>query len=100
MSAAELSRALGSEKRPAILGWLRDPVRHFPPQRDGDLVEEGVRVMLIAEKPGVAAPTATRHPQVLSRAGLVTGRRIGQWTFHRLAADPMGLIERELGGGR
>jgi hypothetical protein len=26
MSAAELFRALGNEKRLAILGWLRDPV--------------------------------------------------------------------------
>jgi DNA-binding transcriptional ArsR family regulator len=56
--------------------------------------------MFIAEKLRVAAPTATRHLQVLSGAGLVTARRIGQWTFGRLAADPMNLIERELGGGR
>ena len=100
MSAAELFRALGSEKRLAIVGWLRDPVCHFPPQRDGDLVEDGVCVMFIAEKLGVAAPTATRHLQVLSQAGLVTARRIGQWTFYRLAADPMDLIDRELGGRR
>ena len=100
MSAAELFRALGSEKRLAILSWLRDPGLHFPPQRDGDLVEDGVCVMFIAEKLGVAAPTATRHLQVLSRAGLVTSRRIGQWTFYRRAVDPMDLIERELGGER
>jgi ArsR family transcriptional regulator len=25
-----------------ILDWLRDPERHFPPQRDGDLVLDGV----------------------------------------------------------
>jgi|SRR5258708_29346759 len=100
MSAAELFRALGSERRLAILSWLRDPVRRFPPQRDGDLVEDGVCVMFIAEKLGVAAPTATRHLQVLSRAGLLTSRRIGQWTFYRRAADPMGLIERELEGER
>ena len=79
---------------------LRDPVLHFPPQRDGDLVEDGVCVMFIAEKLGVAAPTATRHLQVLARAGLVTSRRIGQWTFYQRAADPMDLIEREFGGGQ
>src|ERR1700737_1425040 len=100
MSAAELFRALGSEKRLAILRWLRDPVRHFPPQREGDLVEDGVCVMFIAEKLGVAAPTATRHLQVLGRAGLVTSRRIGQWTFYRRAADPMDLIEQEFGSER
>jgi DNA-binding transcriptional ArsR family regulator len=100
MSAAELFRALGSEKRLAILSWLRDPALHFPPQRDGDLVEDGVCVMFIAEKLGVSAPTATRHLQVLSRAGLVTSRRIGQWTFYRRAGDPMDLIEQELEGQR
>jgi len=100
MSAAELFRALASEKRLAILSWLRDPVRHFPPQRDGDLVKDGVCVVFIAEKLGVAAPTATRHLQVLARAGLVSSRRIGQWTFYRRAADPMELIEQELGSKR
>src|SRR5260221_8751617 len=100
MNAAELFGALGREKRLAIRSGLRDRVLHFPPQRDGDLVEDGVCVMFIAEKLGVAAPTATRHLQVLSRAGLLTSRRIGQWTFYRRAADPMGLIERELEGER
>src|SRR5258708_18226867 len=100
MSAAELFRALGSEKRLAVRSGRRDRVLHFPPQRDGDLVEDGVCVMFIAEKLGVAAPTATRHLQVLSRAGLVTSRRIGQWTFYPRAADPMDPIARELGGER
>jgi ArsR family transcriptional regulator len=54
--------------------------------------------MIIAQKLGVAAPTATRHVQVLARAGLVTSRRARQWTFYRPAADPMDLIQREFGG--
>jgi len=39
---AEVFRALASPKRLQILEWLRDPVAHFPPQRDGDLVDDGV----------------------------------------------------------
>jgi DNA-binding transcriptional ArsR family regulator len=75
--------ALASDKRLLVLQWLKDPVAHFPPQRDGDLVRDGVCVDFIARKLGVAQPTATAHLQALARAGLVTSRRIGQWTFYQ-----------------
>jgi DNA-binding transcriptional ArsR family regulator len=83
MVAAELFTALASPKRLQILDWLKDPRAHFPPQRDGDLVEDGVCVLFIAEKLGVAQPTATAHLQELKRAGLVTSKRVGQWTFYK-----------------
>lgn len=75
--------ALASQRRLQVLEWLRDPRSHFPPQRDGDLVDDGVCLVFIAEKLGVAQPTATTHMQVLKRAGLVTSKRVGQWTFYR-----------------
>jgi DNA-binding transcriptional ArsR family regulator len=75
--------ALASQKRLQVLQWLKDPVTHFPPQRDGDLIEDGVCVVFIARKLGVAQPTATAHLQALARAGLVTAKRIGQWTFYQ-----------------
>jgi DNA-binding transcriptional ArsR family regulator len=75
--------ALASPKRLQVLEWLRDPKAHFPPQRDGDLVDDGVCVLFIANKLGVAQPTATAHMQALARAGLVTAKRIGQWTFYK-----------------
>jgi ArsR family transcriptional regulator len=75
--------ALASPRRLQVLQWLRDPVAHFPPQRDGDLIEDGVCVVFIARKLGVAQPTATAHLQALARAGLVTAKRIGQWTFYQ-----------------
>ena len=81
--AAGVFRALASPKRLQILDWLRDPVSHFPPQRDGDLVDDGVCVVFIADKLGVAQPTATAHLQALARAGLVTSKRVGQWTFYK-----------------
>ncbi len=74
---------LASPKRLQVLEWLRDPRAHFPPQRDGDLVDDGVCVLFIASKLGVAQPTATAHMQALARAGLVTAKRIGQWTFYK-----------------
>jgi hypothetical protein len=39
---AQCMQALGNTRRLQILEWLKDPERHFPPQVDGDLVEDGV----------------------------------------------------------
>jgi DNA-binding transcriptional ArsR family regulator len=75
--------ALASPKRLQVLEWLRDPRAHFPRQRYGDLVDDGVCVLFIANKLGIAQPTATTHMQALARAGLVTSKRIGQWTFYK-----------------
>ncbi|HEY2577477.1 MAG TPA: metalloregulator ArsR/SmtB family transcription factor [Streptosporangiaceae bacterium] len=83
MLDATVLAALASPKRLQILQWLKDPRAHFPPQRDGDLVDDGVCVVFIARKLGVAQPTATTHLQALARAGLVTSSRIGQWTFYQ-----------------
>lgn len=83
MLDAELLKALANEKRLLVLGWLRDPEAHFPPQRDGDLVRDGVCSLLIAEKLGVSQPTCGEHLKVLSRAGLIRGKKIKQWVFYQ-----------------
>jgi DNA-binding transcriptional ArsR family regulator len=76
-------RALANERRLQILEWLKDPMAHFPPQVDGDLVKDGVCGVLIAEKLGVSQPTASEHLKVLSQAGLLRPKRIKQWTFYK-----------------
>jgi len=88
--------ALASPKRLQVLEWLRDPVAFFPPQRDGDLVDDGVCVLFIASKLGVAQPTATAHMQALARAGLVTSRRIGQWTFYKRDDAALAALKRKI----
>ena len=75
--------ALANSRRRQILLWLKDPTRHFPPQRDGDLVDDGVCGLFIAEKLKVSAPTASEHLRVLAQAGLVRPKRIKQWTFYK-----------------
>jgi ArsR family transcriptional regulator len=50
---------------------------------DGDLVQDGVCGLLIAEKLGVSQPTVSEHMRLLVRAGLVRPKRIKQWTFYR-----------------
>ena len=76
-------RALASTRRLQILEWLKDPVAHFPPQVDGDLLNDGVCGALIAEKLGVSQPTVSEHLKILSQAGLIRSKRIKQWTFYR-----------------
>jgi DNA-binding transcriptional ArsR family regulator len=95
-----LLQALANDRRLQVLEWLRDPRAHFPAQRDGDLVSDGVCVAFIADKLGVAQPSATAHLQALKRAGLVTSQRVGQWTFYRrdeaAIARARELVERAL----
>ena len=88
--------ALASPKRLQVLEWLRDPRAHFPLQRDGDLVDDGVCVLFIANKLGVAQPTATAHMQALARAGLVTSKRLGQWTFYKRDEAALAALKQKI----
>jgi DNA-binding transcriptional ArsR family regulator len=78
-----LIQALGNSRRLQILEWLKDPEKHFPPQRDGDLVNDGVCGLLIARKLGVTHPAVTEHLKILSQAGFLRSKRIKKWTFYR-----------------
>ena len=82
-SAATVLKAVANDRRLEILNWLKDPGAHFPPQVDGDLVNDGVCSVFIAQKLKVSQPTASEHLRVLTQAGLVRARRIKQWTFYQ-----------------
>lgn len=79
----QILKALASDTRLAVLEWLKDPVGNFPPQVDGDLVEDGVCADFLRDKLGVAAATASRHLTVLKEAGLLIATRKKGWTFYR-----------------
>ncbi len=83
MHTLDALKALANEKRLEVLDWLKAPRAHFRPQVDGDLVEDGVCGLLIAEKLGVSQSTLSEHMKVLVQAGLVKGKRIKQWTFYK-----------------
>ena len=76
-------RALANERRLQVLDWLKDPRAHFREQVDGDLVDDGVCGLLIAEKLGVSQPTVTEHMKLLVDIGAVRATRIKQWTFYK-----------------
>src|SRR5580704_14662486 len=71
-------KALANDRRLLILEWLKSPRSHFREQ-----VDDGVCGVLIAEKLGVSQPTVSEHMRILVAAGLVTAKRIKQWTFYR-----------------
>ena len=95
MLPVEVVKALANERRLQILGWLKDPRAHFPPQVDGDLVRDGVCGVFIAEKLGVSQPTASEHLRVLVQAGLVRAKRIRQWTFYKRDEKKIAEVKKE-----
>lgn len=92
----EVIKALANDKRLQILAWLKDPVAHFPPQVDGDLVKDGVCGVLIANKLRVSPPTVSEHLKVLTRAGLLRTKRIKQWTFYKRDEKRIAEVKRAL----
>ena len=96
MKIAPALRALANERRLQILDWLRDPRRHFRNQVDGDLVEDGVCGVLIAEKLGVSAPTLSEHMRVLTAAKLVRAKRIKQWTMYKRDEAAIDAVKRAI----
>jgi DNA-binding transcriptional ArsR family regulator len=93
----DLLRALASDKRLLVLQWLRDPVANFPPQQDGDLIGDGVCSQFIAAKLGVSQPTCGEHLKVLSRAGLIRGKKIKQWVFYQRDEERIAKAKELLG---
>jgi ArsR family transcriptional regulator len=89
-------KAVSNERRLEILEWLKNPRAHFREQIDGDLVDDGVCALLIAEKLGVSQPTLSEHMRVLTRSGLVTGKRIKQWTFYRRDEAKIAQLKKAL----
>jgi len=96
MKIALVLRALANERRLQILEWLREPRKHFREQVDGDLVEDGVCGLLIAEKLGVSQPTVSEHMRVLTSAKLVRAKRIKQWTMYRRNEAAIAAVKRAI----
>jgi len=100
MQEVDVFKAIANERRLQILDWLKDPRAHFPRQVDGDLVEDGVCALLIAEKLGITQATLSEHMRVLTQAGLLRAKRTKQWTFYRRDEDRISetrlLVQRRL----
>ncbi|MFI6035799.1 ArsR family transcriptional regulator [Streptomyces sp. NPDC051315] len=78
-------------RRLDILEWLKEPARHFPTQRYGDLVEDGVTADTVAAKLGVRRGVADTHLSLLADLGLLRAKRIRRRTYYR--RDEMRIAE-------
>src|SRR5687768_3164452 len=96
MNLTTAIQALANERRLQILEWLKDPGANFPPQVDGDLVEDGVCAVFIAQKLEVTQPTASEHLKVLARVGLIRPKRIKQWTFYKRNEERIEEIKKAI----
>jgi DNA-binding transcriptional ArsR family regulator len=96
MNLVATLRAFASKPRLQILGWLKRPRAHFREQVDGDLVEDGVCGLLIAQKLGVSQPTVTEHMKLLVEIGAVRAKRIKQWTFYKRDEERIRALKAEI----
>ncbi|TPF76781.1 helix-turn-helix transcriptional regulator [Brucella gallinifaecis] len=80
MPLDEILKALGHPVRLDILSWLKEPEKHFSTQHMS--LEMGVCAGQF-ERCGLSQSTVSAHLSVLTKAGLITPSRVGQWTFYK-----------------
>ncbi len=83
MDLLEIFKALSNRTRLEILKGLKDPVKSFPAQDEGDVHTVGVCVSSIQEGVGLSQSTVSDYLATLQRAGLVEVKRVGQWTYYK-----------------
>jgi DNA-binding transcriptional ArsR family regulator len=96
IDVTQRSAALACPNRQKVLRWLKQPEMHFPPQVHGDINEDGVCGIYIADKLGVTRPTASAHMKKLVEAGFVRAKRIGQYTYFKRVETAFAAFSRDL----
>ena len=76
-----IHKALANPVRREILAWLKDPEANFPEQELP--LDNGVCAGQINARCGLSQSTCSAHLAALQSAGLVTVKRIGQWSFFK-----------------
>ena len=89
-------KALANSHRLQILSLLKEPLKNFPPQVDGDLVKDGVCAIFIEEKLGLAQPTTAQHLKALVDSGFLLPKRIKRWTFYKRDERAIASFLKEL----
>ncbi|MEO4047501.1 helix-turn-helix transcriptional regulator [Pseudomonas sp. CAU 1711] len=76
----EIIKALAHPVRREILQWLKEPEKHFADQQHP--LELGVCAGKFA-RCGLSQSSVSVHLATLQRAGLVSSRKVGQWSFFK-----------------
>jgi DNA-binding transcriptional ArsR family regulator len=79
MDIDAIYKALANPIRCQILHWLKTPERFFSEQEHP--LSMGVCATSIGQRTGLSQSTVSVHLKILTRCGLLTSQRIGQWTF-------------------
>jgi DNA-binding transcriptional ArsR family regulator len=81
MDIDAIHKALANPVRRQILQWLKEPERNFAEQEHP--LEFGVCAGLLDKRTGLSQSTVSAHLATLQKAGLVTSRKVGQWSFFK-----------------
>ncbi|WP_312436825.1 helix-turn-helix transcriptional regulator [Janthinobacterium sp.] len=81
MDIDAIHKALANPVRRQILQWLKEPEQHFSEQELP--LDMGVCAGLIDRRLGLSQSTVSAHLATLQKAGLVSTRKVGQWTFFK-----------------
>jgi len=81
MDIDAIHKALANPVRRQILQWLKDPEQHFIEQELP--LDMGVCAGLIDRRLGLSQSTVSAHLATLQKAGLVSTRKVGQWSFFK-----------------
>lgn len=97
MDIDAIHKALANPVRRQILQWLKDPQQHFSGQEHP--LAMGVCCKLVEQRAGLSQSTVSAHLASLQRAGLVTARRVGQWTFFQRNEETIATFLAQLNDG-
>lgn len=81
MDIDAIHKALANPVRRQILQWLKDPNLHFVEQELP--LDMGVCAGLIDRRLGLSQSTVSAHLATLQKAGLVSTKKVGQWSFFK-----------------
>ena len=92
-----IHKALANPVRREILGWLKDPQKHFAEQEHP--LDFGVCCGMIDKRSGLSQSTISAHLATLQNAELVSSRRIGQWVFFKRNEATIEAFLQSIKGG-
>lgn len=81
MNEQDVFSALSNPTRRAILTWMKDVPEVFGQIGDAEIGE--VCISSIQKKTNLSQSTVSVYMASLERAGLVTSKHYGQWTFFK-----------------
>ena len=91
----EVLKALANPVRRRILEKMKHPEQNFPGQQHP--YEFGVCAGKFDACFGLSQSTVSAHLAVLQHAGLITGKRIGQWIFYKRNAGAIAAFLEKIG---